>query len=330
MDRMKTIGFVYDLRSTYLAEGYSEEDVAEFDSESTIRELADALERLGYKVDQIGHGRNLCARLVKGDRWDLVFSIAEGLKGRSREAQVPGLLELYNQPYVFSDPLTCAVTLDKAVARKLVRAEGVAVPDGDVVKTVSDLSGLNLSFPMFVKPVAEGTGKGIDGKSQVANPEELKQTVDDLICRFNQPVLVETYVPGREFTTGLLGTGSDASVLGTLEVRILDSAPEKDYSFLVKEQCESYVEYVPVRGGELVADVEHLALAAYKALECRDAGRVDIRIGADGKPYFMELNPLPGLHPTHSDLPMIATGVGLSYENLIGTIIESAMKRVTE
>jgi len=323
-----TIGLVYDLRSDYLAEGYSEAEVAEFDSDSTIAALEQALSSLGHRVERIGHGRALCERLVGGERWDLVFNIAEGLSGRSREAQVPAVLEMYGVPYVGSDPLACAATLDKAVAKQLVAAAGVATPRFHVVESVTDAVAGDLRFPLFAKPLAEGTGKGVDARSRIDSPPALTTVCRDLLARFHQPVLVEEYLPGREVTVGILGTGSDARVLGTLEVRIHAGAPATDYSYEVKELSEELVDYLPMECGPLRDEVEALALAAYRALQCRDMGRVDVRLDPVGRPAFIELNPLPGLHPTHSDLPMIATAEGLPYPALLGAIVDSAVARL--
>lgn len=321
------VGLVFDLRNEYLAEGYPEEAVAEFDSQSTIAALADAIRVCGHDVDLIGRGRTLARRLAQGDRWDLVFTIAEGLDGRSREAQVPALLEMYGIPYTFSDPLACAVTLDKAVAKRLVLSHDLPTPRFCLVSQPADLDSVRLEYPLFVKPVAEGTGKGIDRLSRVEHPEALRNAVLPVLDRFRQPVLVEEYLPGREFTTAVLGTGADARVLGTMEIRVLPNASSPDYSFDVKEKCESCVSYTPLDHGPLREDVESLALNAYRALDCRDTGRVDVRLDREARPAFMELNPLPGLHPTHSDLPMIATQEGMTYSDLIDSIIESALRR---
>jgi D-alanine-D-alanine ligase len=323
-----TIGLVYDLRTDYLAEGYSAEEVAELDTEATIAALADGLRELGHRVDRIGHGRALCQRLVAGDRWDLIFNVAEGLHGRSREAQVPAVLEMYGLPYVGSDPLVCAATLDKAVAKELVAAAGLPTPRHRVVRVPAEAVAGDLRFPLFAKPIAEGTGKGVGPASRIDSPAALAAVCTDLLARFQQPVLVEEYLPGREFTVGILGTDQEARVLGTLEVRIHPDAPATDYSYEVKELSEAYVDYVPLEDSRLQQAVESLALAAYRALQCRDMGRVDLRLDAAGRPSFMEVNPLPGLHPTHSDLPMIATAAGLSYPALLGAIVDSAVARL--
>lgn len=321
------IGLVCDLRDEYLAQGYTAEQVAEFDSESTILALEEALRQLGHRPDRIGSGRSLAAQLVAGRRWDLVFNISEGLWGRSREAQVPALLEMYQVPYTFSDPLVCAMTLDKAMAKRIVQSAGIPTPRFAVVESLDRIDGSDLTFPLFAKPIAEGTGKGVDHCSRINSRAELKQVCGDLLSRFRQPVLVEEYLPGREFTTAILGTGPTAEVVGTMEIEIRADAPAADYSYEVKEQCETYVHYFEMPRGTLRDEVEALSLAAYGALECRDTGRVDVRLDGQGRPSFIELNPLPGLHPTHSDLPMIATQQGMAYEELISRIITSALAR---
>jgi len=323
-----TIGLVYDLRADYLAEGFSEEQVAEFDSESTIAALEGALTAAGHATERIGHGRALCRRLAAGERWDLVFTIAEGLNGRSREAQAPALLELFDIPYTFSDPLVCAVTLDKAVTKRLVQHAGLRTAPFRVIEEAADTARVDLSYPLFAKPVAEGTGKGVDQRSRIRTPDDLRTVSAALLRRFGQPVLVEEYLPGREFTVGILGTGRRARVLGTLEVRVKPGAPAADYSFEVKERCEVFVDYLPVARGAQLDEIEALALAAYRSLQCRDAGRVDVRLDRQDRPCFLELNPLPGLHPAHSDLPMIATQAGLPYPELIGAILASATERL--
>ncbi|MCS6876746.1 MAG: D-alanine--D-alanine ligase [Geminicoccaceae bacterium] len=320
------IGLAYDLRDDYRALGLPEEQLAEFDSPETIAELEAALSRLGHRVDRIGNVRRLAERLVAGDRWDLVFNICEGLSGRSREAQVPALLEAFGQPYTFADPLVMAATLDKAVAKRLVRDHGLPTAPFALVAHPSDIARVDLPFPLFVKPVAEGTGKGVSPASLVRSRRELERACAALLLRFAQPVLVESFLPGREFTVGILGTGARARVLGTLEIELLPGAEPGVYSYANKERCEEFVRYVLVDDDEARAAAE-LALACYRALECRDAGRVDLRSDASGRPQFLEVNPLAGLHPTHSDLPILARKAGLSYDALIGAIVESAAER---
>ncbi len=322
-----TIGLVYDLRDDYLAQGFSADQVAEFDSAATIAAMEQALLSLGHAPERIGNGLALARQLAAGRRWDLVFNIAEGLYGRSREAQVPALLEMYGIAYTFSDPLVCALTLDKAMTKRVIQSAGLHTPRFGVISSLENLDSVGLHYPLFAKPIAEGTGKGVDGKSRVDSAEALRAVCARLLSVYRQPVLVEEYLPGREFTTAILGTGREARVLGTMEFTIRADAPATDYSYEVKEQCEHCVDYFPMPVGSLREQVEDLALAAYRVLECRDTGRVDIRLDAQGRPAFIEINPLPGLHPTHSDLPMIATQEVMPYEELIGRMVASALAR---
>lgn len=324
---MMRIGLTYDLRDDYRALGLSEEALAEFDTVETIDSLAAALQRLGFAVDRIGHVKALAARLVAGDRWDLVFNIAEGVAGRGREAQVPALLEAYEQPFVLSDSVTCAVTLDKALAKSVVAAAGVPTSAHAVVETPADLAAVRLGFPVFIKPLAEGTGKGCERAGKATNSRELAVAARDLLQRFKQPVIVEPFLPGREFTVGVLGTGADARTVAVMEVLLREQADAEVYSYRNKENFEELVNYRLVSDA-IAGEAAGVALAAHRALGCRDASRVDIRCNRDGQPLFMEINPLAGMHPTHSDLPILSALAGISYDGLIARIMSAALKRL--
>lgn len=324
------VGLTYDLRADYLAAGFSEEETAELDRPDTIDAIEQALKTLGHEPDRIGHVRQLVARLARGDRWDLVFNIAEGIYGVGREAQVPALLDAYQIPYTFSDPLVMALSLHKGMTKRAVRAAGIPTPDFVVVEDPQDLQDVDLPFPVFAKPVAEGTGKGISAASTIYDRQSLRQVVSMLLDRYRQPVLVERFVPGREMTVGILGTGHDAEVLGTLEIVLNPGAEPNAYSYINKERCEELVEYrlVSAATDEEVRQAEAIALAAWRVLGCRDAGRVDLRSDEHQQPQFLEVNPLAGLHPSHSDLPMLCTALGIPYVTLIERIVQSAQKRM--
>ncbi len=323
---MLKIGLTYDLRADYLAQGYSEEDTAEFDSEITIHALRDALAGLGYEPVLIGNVKQLTARLAAGERWDGVFNFCEGLKGIGREAQVPALLEAFDLPYVFSDPLTMALTLDKAMCKRVVRDCGVPTADFAVIETLADAAKIDLPYPLFLKPVAEGSGKGIDTNNKVANLAAMKASAADLLQRFQQPVLVETYLSGREFTVGITGTGAEAQVLGVSEIVPLAGYHGDGYGLVNKEDWHGRLDIVgaPPADAKAAGDV---ALAAWSCLRCRDGGRIDIRYDAGGKPNFIEVNPVAGLRPEYSDMCFIATREGVSYQDLIGKIMASFRKR---
>jgi D-alanine-D-alanine ligase len=321
------IGITYDLRVEYLAAGFSEEETAEFDREDTIVAIWQALKDLGHETDRIGNVKNLTSRLVAGERWDMVFNIAEGMGGFGREAQVPALLDAHNIPYTFSDPLVLTLTLHKAMTKRVVRDLGIPTPDFCVIEKVSDLEKVDLPFPLFAKPVAEGTSKGITAASRITSQGTLVSTCVNLLLMYNQPVLVERFLPGREFTVGILGTGEDAAVLGVMEVILGEYAEPEVYSFHNKEKCEELVEY-RLATDTKAAEVGEIALAIWRGIGCRDAGRIDIRLDANGIPNFMEVNPLAGLHPQHSDLCIIAGMKGMPYRALIKAIMRSAVSRV--
>jgi D-alanine-D-alanine ligase len=322
------IGFTYDLKDDYLALGLAEHEVAEFDSLSTIDAIDAALKDLGHQVDRVGHVRALAARLVAGWRCDLVFNVAEGVAGFGRESQVPALLEAYGIPYTFSDPLVCALTLHKGMAKHVARGCGVPTPKFELVTTPAEAAGVQLPLPLFAKPVAEGSSKGITAKSLVTTKDALVEVCTELLARYRQPVIVEEYLSGREFTVGILGTGASARALGTLEVVLLQGADQGVYSYRNKTQWESIVEYGLLEQGPLRAEVEGVALATWRCMGCRDAGRVDVRLDAAGRAQMLEVNPLAGLAPGYSDLPNMAAMAGMSYGALIGEIVRCASARI--
>ena len=322
------IGLTYDLKDDYLALGFDEHAVAEFDSLATIDAIADALESFGHSVDRIGHVRALAARLVAGQRWDLVFNIAEGVAGFGRESQVPALLEAYGVPYTFSDPLVCALTLHKGMAKHVARGCGVPTPNFALVSVPADVSAVELSLPLFVKPAGEGSSKGVTEKSRVESRPELLAVCTELLAEYRQPVLVEEYLSGREFTVGILGTGPSARALATLEVALRVGADEGVYSYRNKANWRELVEYRLLAENPLRRDVEAVALATWRCLGCRDAGRVDVRLDGAGNPQMLEVNPLAGLTPDHSDLPIMAALSGMDYRELIGEILRCTTERL--
>lgn len=323
------MGLTYDLRDDYLKLGFDEQQVAEFDRADTIVAIETALKKLGHKPDRIGHVQHLLRRLATGDRWDLVFNIAEGVSttGIGREAQVPTLLDLHGIPYVFSDPLVCSLTLHKGMTKRVVRDLKLPTPDFAVVNSESDIKGIDLPFPLFAKPVAEGSSKGVNARSKSRNRSELTSICRELLKRYQQPVLVETFLPGREFTVGIVGTGSKARAIAAMEVHLLPGADAGVYTYKNKEDCETLVRYSLAKG-PIRTEAFALALAAWRGLGCRDAGRVDVRADRSGRLSFIEVNVLPGLHPEHSDLPILSKMAGLGYAELLAEIVGSAAGRI--
>jgi len=319
------VGLTYDLRQDYLAEGYSLEETAEFDKPDTIEGIEQALAKLGFRTERVGNAKALVQALAAGKRWDLVFNIAEGMYGVAREALVPALLDAYRIPYTFSDPAVLTIALDKALTKRVVRDAGIATAPFTCLYTAADLDAVSLPFPLFLKPLAEGTGKGISNRSRVTTPDALRAEATDLLTRFHQPVLVETYLPGREFTVGIAGDGDHAETLGIIEVNFKPGSGDI-YSYQTKTDYEKLITYtVPTDAVARAACA--VALASWRALRGVDAGRVDLRCDSAGRPNFIEVNPLAGLNPTHSDLPILCRMHGIDYTALIGRIMTHALRR---
>lgn len=321
------IGLTYDLREEYLALGWHELDVAEFDRADTIEAFVESLLALGHQPVRIGGVRALVAALARGERWDAVWNIAEGTGRYGREAAVPALLEEYGIPVLLADPLNAAVTLHKVVAKRLLRDQGVPTTDFREILGEADIASVDLPFPVFLKPVAEGSSKGVQANSKARNRAELAATARELLSRYQQPVLVEPYLPGREFTVGLIGDGARTEALGALEVVLLDAKDDGIYTYGSKEECEVVVEYRHATDA-LAREACELAKRAWVALGCRDAGRVDVRADAAGKLMVLEANPLPGMHPLHSDLPILASKVGVPYVELMRRILAHGLARI--
>jgi D-alanine-D-alanine ligase len=303
----------------------------EFDSPETVAAIAEAIESLGHEVELLGDGPALAERLVASPKPEFVFNIAEGRGiSRSREAWVPAILEMFEIPYTGSDPLTLAATLDKHTAKQIVRASGVAVPEGILVSGAAEefaqeLS--KLSLLLIVKPAYEGSSKGIRGTSLILNRDHLADRIERCIETYQQPALVEEFIDGEEITVGICGN-SPPEVIGIMRVVPQKSDGPFVYSLDVKRDWRRQVRYEAP--AQLTSEIERVvrqsALAAFAALGCRDVCRIDFRI-RDSVPYFLEANPLPGLSPGTSDLVLLAQGCGIGYRELIARIVSAALAR---
>ena len=321
------IALTYDLRDDYLREGMTEEETAEMDSISTIEALEGTISSLGYEIEKVGNIKSLITKLATGQRWDLVFNIAEGVYGMGREAQVPAVLDAYRIPYTFSDTIVLAVALQKALTKRIVSDLDIPTSDFYSVRTEDGISKVNLSFPLFAKPVAEGTGRGVNNRSIINNKAELEETCLDLLRTYQQPVLVERYLPGREYTVGIIGSGPKAEAVGVMEVVLKPVSDVEVYGFKAKELCEQLIEYKPAYG-EAAEKAKEMSLIVHKGINCRDSSRVDFKEDEQGHLQFLEINPLAGLHPSHSDLPIICSFFNIPYKELIKRIIDSAKERI--
>jgi D-alanine-D-alanine ligase len=332
------IWFTFDLRPSSTASPSMDhfvpetvDDDVEFDPPSTIESIDSALVELGHRVVRVGGASSLMALLVEGSAPlpDLVFNIAEGRAGRAREGQVPSILEVAHVPYVFSDPVTMAICHVKSLAKTLLRARGLGTPEWCIVVVPEDLPAavdlLARSGRVIVKPEHEGNGKGIERDSVVSTRADLESRVAEGLVRYRQPMLVERFLPGREVTVGVIGTGSAASVLGLAE---WPGAADPGAVFGWREK-EGLGHDVPLTAasGELAVHAGRLALEAHRLTGCRDGSRVDLRCDADGGPQVLEVNPLPGLHPHHSFMAKIAQLHATSYTEMLGHIVNSARSR---
>jgi len=246
------------------------------------------------------------------------------LYGDGRESVVPAILDQYKIPYVFSGPVIMGLSLNKHLAKVVAAASGVPVSPGCLITELKDLDNCKLKYPLFVKPVSEGTGKGITQKSLVGSSSELKTMVEWILKEFKQPALVEEYLPGREFTVGIVGYGDDAIAIGGMEVICANNLP---YSVEVKENYQLYCTYKTL-DADIVDECKSVALKAWKALDAVDAGRVDLKADRTGKICFIEANPLAGLNPVHSDLPILSRMYGIEYQALMEMIMKAALKRI--
>jgi D-alanine-D-alanine ligase len=297
---------------------------AEYDAPETIQAITRAIESHGHVVVPLEATQEF-PRALMASNVDVVFNIAEGMSGRSREAQVPSLCELRGIPYTGSDSATLSLCLDKALAKRLL----VDVDTPAFQLLVSGREKLRpFRYPVIVKPNQEGTSKGITKKCVCDDEAQAREVARELIDRYGQPALVEEYIVGRELTVGLLGE-KRPRVLPPMEVVFLKQAERPVYDYECKQHWQEHVRYeVPANltKDELRA-VERACKSTFMTLGCRDVARVDLRIAADGKVYVLEVNPLPGLTPDYSDLCLIANGAKIDYRTLIGEILSGAIKR---
>lgn len=325
------VGLTFNLKRIIPGDDISTDQEAEYDSPKTIAAIRSAIEAMGHEVVELEANSDLPIKLAAANV-DVVFNIAEGFKGRNREAQVPALLELLDIPYSGSDAATLALALDKGLAKKVVKAAGVKTAEGQVMFHHKEKLVKDLSFPLIVKPVAEGSSKGVLAKSVVFNETELREAVELVTSRYKQGALVEEFLPGREFTVALLGE-KKPRVLPAMEIVFHKKAGSHPvYSYQHKLDARGEVEnQVPAKLDESMKKrIETLAKNAFAALGCRDFARIDIRLNSKGEPCFIECNPLPGLTPKWSDLCLICDGVGIDYNSLIAELLSPALRRFKE
>jgi D-alanine-D-alanine ligase len=326
------VGFTFNVKRIKPTHDASEDSQAEYDSPSTLQAIREAISSWGHEVVDLEATPELPAVLASSPV-DIVFNIAEGFRGRNRESQVPALLELLDIPYTGSDPATLALALDKALAKKVVRQAGIHTPNFQLMTTGKERLDKQFEiWPLMVKPVAEGSSKGVLKKSVVHNEAELRELVKEMVGRYQQPALIEEFVGGREFTVGLLGERRP-KVLPPMEIVFLDKSDKTPiYRFEDKLESNDRIRYdVPAKLDPGQIDrLKSAARGAFMALGCRDVARIDFRMDDRGRFTFLECNPLPGLTPSWSDLVLISQGEGMDYRTLIGEILSGAIRRYKE
>jgi D-alanine-D-alanine ligase len=325
------IGLSYDLKEVIQSEYDSPDDAfEEYDSQETVDMIASTLESEGHSVVKLGGGSDFL-RSIQHQDIDFVFNISEGRGSyRSREAQVPAVLEMLDMPYTGSDPQCLAVCLDKSLSKTLVSLAGVSTPKWLTITSEQELRHISLEgfpFPVIIKPVWEGSSKGIRLTSLAQNTDQVKEEVLRTLKHYRQPVMVEEFIDGDEVTVGIIGN-NPAHVLGMMRILPRNKTGHFVYSVEVKRDYLNLVGYeCPVNlPTALLAELESSSLKVFKSLECRDFSRIDFRISCDGQPYFIEINPLPGLG-NYSDLIIMAKMLGWKHEQVISAVLDAALKR---
>lgn len=308
---------------------------SEFDSEDTINAIAGALNKKGYKVDLLEANYLSLFSYFRTNKVDMVFNIAEGRSGKLRESEIPALLDYLNIPYTGSNTFSLALALNKALTKKVLSAEDIPTPNYQLFEKGDEELKPELKFPLIVKPNCEGSGKGINKSSVVNDTLELFDKVNETISRYGHEALVEEFIDGKELTVGILESAK-TTILPVLEIDFssCSKSGEYFYSWRMKEyQGNDELGLTPIFHCPARIDkdterkVKEVALKTHHAIGCFDISRTDIRLSSDNTPYVLEINPLPGLDPKESNFPIMAYATGMKYEDLIETIVLSALRR---
>lgn len=324
------VGVVFNLKHAELSRSAAADDQAEYDSMDTVLAIEQAIQRLGCRTVLMEADESLPEQL-RQHRPDIIFNIAEGRGGRAREAQVPALLSLFHIPYTGSDETALCIALDKALTKRLLATYQIPTPRYRVFEPGQAVRTAGLKYPVIVKPNAEGSSKGIQDVCIAESAAELKSLVEKSLSLYGGSVLVEEFIHGREFTVGLLGNGGSVQVFPPMEIVYHDSpiSGYNVYNFTVKKEYEKYVSYrcpaeiTPALESEMI----RLSKKAFYALGCRDFARADFRVDEQGRIFFIEINPLPGLAPHYSDYPMLAEFCGVAYDDLVGSVLRAGAVR---
>jgi len=315
------------------------DEFVEWDDIETIEAVRNALSIFGNVV-MLEATEDFPMRL-RDAHVDFLFNIAEGRSGPSREAHVPAIAEFLGVPYLGSDPLTLTIALHKVRAKEVFRQRGIATAPFVWIESEDDLSALRNGhpYPVFLKPAWEGSSKGIGEANYVTTAAEAVERARDLLAAYAQPILAEAFLPGEEFTVAVLGNGSDAQALPIIRYRFSElpdgALPimgyEAKWIWDTPEAALDLLECPAQVPEDVAASVSATALAAYRALGCRDWSRVDLRLDDRGTPHVIEVNPLPGIIPdpvANSCFPRAAVAAGMTYDELIQAAARIAWRRI--
>ena len=326
------VGLAYDLKQTVKVENLAPDDaLEEYDSPTTIEYIRKAIEGAGHTTVKLGGGREFLENVLR-EPVDIIFNIAEGRGNhRSREAQVPSVLEMLDIPYTGSDPECLAVSLDKPLTKSLAKLAGVRTPEWLEIKNEAELESVdwhNFPFPAIVKPIWEGSSKGVHNNSLVDNALQAKAIVKELLDTYSQPVMMEQFIDGDEITVGIIGNQPNEKIVGMMKIIPREQKSRFVYSVEVKRDWRNLVDYeAPASISENTRQqIERDTLTTFRILSCRDFARVDFRVDKNGIPYMLEINPLPGLGD-YSDLILMAQRVGLTHEGIIVAALNAALER---
>ena len=333
------IAFCFNLKHTQPSKNYSAQKEADFDPPETIDGIAKTLEAGGHNVIRIEADQKSYLEFLKNrENIKIVFNISEGLHGEAREAQIPSILEMLKIPYTHSGPMAQAISLDKRMTKVVLSYAGIPTPKFQLIRKRSDRINPDLKFPLIVKPNNEGSSIGIFNENLVYDELKLTERIEWLIHQFKEPVLIEEYIDGREFTVSVLGN-EPPHVLPIVEQNFA-IFPENMPHFASFEAKWMFEDELPDPkeayfcpadiSKHLKKKLEEISLLVYKALDCKDVARLDFRVDKNENVYFIELNTLPGMDPDPqhiSYLPIAARTAGFTYEGMVNTILNEAIRR---
>ena len=329
------VGFCFN-RKREIDDSHPPDFYAECDDEETLEAVSSALARR-HRVTPIEADEEAFEKFRR-IRPDIVFNMAEGLYGESRESQIPAMLEMLRIPYTGSDPLVLGLCLDKATAKEVLSFHGIPTAPFTVIRSPKAKTAVP-PLPLLVKPLSEGSSKGVTNAALVRTRKQLREQIEFVLTQYRQPALVEKFLPGREFTVALLGNGNEIAVLPIVEIQFQELPDHINpiYSFEAKwiwDTVEKPLEIFacPARiSASLRRKIEQICRAAFSVLRVRDWCRIDVRLDERGVPHILELNPLPGILPdpaANSCFPKAARTAGISYDALINQVLDIACRRV--